>query len=654
MAFTANDILLDHPENSFCRIDGNVDTSSVRNAEIAEAGLRTNPGNYSGGNYLTQALTFPVPSSGKWFIEAKAIQSSGTGNAVALGILNNNIYPYWSNSPSFNYANSVYKNSVVANLSGNNFYGYIGGSLVEIHTDGSIFDGSYLFAFLIDVDNSKVYYAYDNGSGWTFYGGVAGTKSVNTNLASVTGISYTREYGDIITSTVAVNSANSNRGAIHFNFGDDPRYSFQDETPGGYTDANGHGNFKYALPSGYLALCTDNLPEPTISPNTDHPPNQQFHSRNYQGTTADQSLTGFGFRPDWLVFKQRNGTSDRAYFDSLRGPNSGLTTSGGSHGNAANTNANSTQDLETFDADGCTLGTASQYGSVNSNTLYNNVWAWKAGGNPSATNSGGQNPTSGSVMIDGVASTAALASSTIYPTKMSVNTKAGFSIVQYTGNGTNNADITIPHGLGVVPAMVWVKNITRGGNRWQVWHHKLSTDSTYETKNLTIQSAIEDAYSSQLRIPTANHIEVRDVNASGNHVVNRSGDSYIAYVFAQVEGYSAFGRYTAGAANDTKIYLDFKPAIIGFKRVVGGAANWYTFDRNITSTSDNTSTPHNVDTHWQPLELTNAWSDGGTTEICANGFRHLFSSTDVHNNNHQYIYYAMAGHMPLKYATGGS
>ena len=46
----------------------------------------------------------------------------------------------------------------------------------------------------------------------------------------------------------------------------------------------------------------------------------------------------------------------------------------------------------------------------------------KLGGNPSATNSGGQNPTSGSVMIDGVASTIALASSTIYPTKMSVNT----------------------------------------------------------------------------------------------------------------------------------------------------------------------------------------------------------------------------------------
>ena len=650
MAFTANDILLDHPENSFCRIDGNVDTSNTRSGEIEEAGCRMPVPAYSSGNYLTQALTFPVPSSGKWFIEAYAKEIAGSGNAASIGIVNNNIYPYWSNSPSFNYSNAVYKFSILAALSGDYMVGFVAGAST---TQIAGRTGSYHIAYLIDVDNSKLYGAYDNGSGWTFFSGTSGTISSSTNLASVTGVPYTREHGDIILAMNAASGNNANKSILHFNFGDDPGYGPENITKGGHTDANGHGNFRYALPSGYLALCTDNLPEPTISPNTDHPPNQQFHSRNYQGTTADQTLAGFGFRPDWLMFKQRNGTSDRAIFDSLRGVNSGLTTSGSSTA-AANTAANDQQDLEAFLDDGLRMGTASQYGSVNSNGHYNQVWAWKAGGNPSATNSGGQNPTSGSVMIDGVASTAALPSSTIYPTKMSVNTKAGFSIVQYTGNGTNNADITIPHGLGVVPAMIWVKNIGRGSTRWQIWHHKLSTDSTYETKNLIMSSSIEDAYSSQLRIPTANHIEVRDGNSDGNAFVNRNGDSYIAYVFAQVEGYSSYGRYTGGAANDTKIYLDFKPSIIGFKRVVGGATNWYTFDRNITDQSSNTSGPHNVDTHWQPLELTDAFTDGGTTEICANGFRHMFSSSDVHSDNHQYIYYAFAGHMPFKYATGGS
>jgi len=94
MAFTANDIFLDHPENSFCRIDGNVDTAGTRSGEIREAGCSMPLVGYSSGNWLTQSLTIPVPSSGKWFIEAYAIEEAGTGNAASIGIVNNNIYPY--------------------------------------------------------------------------------------------------------------------------------------------------------------------------------------------------------------------------------------------------------------------------------------------------------------------------------------------------------------------------------------------------------------------------------------------------------------------------------------------------------------------------------------------------------------------------------
>lgn len=638
MAFTANDILLDHPENSFCRIDGNVDTAGTRSGEIREAGCRMPLVGYASGNWLTQALTIPVPSSGKWFIEAYAIEEAGSGNATSIGIVNNNIYPYWSNSPTFNYSNSVYKFSINANLAGDNFVGYVAGSATA-STSGRT--GSYHIAYLIDVDNSKLYGAYDNGSSWTFFSGASGTKSENTNLASVTGVPYTREHGDIILAMVGSNGGNSNKSSLHFNFGDDPGYGASNITKGGHTDANGHGNFRYALPSGYLALCTDNLPEPTISPNTSNPPNEQFNSVKYTGNTSARTIS-LGLQSDWSWIKSRSATGSSALIDSLRGANKVLVS------NAQNSESTSSH------IDGLGTSLSLTGAGYNSNGVGYVAWSWKAGGTPSATNSGGQNPTSGSVMIDGSASTAALASSTIYPTKMSVNTKAGLSIIQYTGNGTNNADITIPHGLGVTPAMILVKNTSRNSMRWQIWHHKLSADSTYETKNLIIGSGVESAYSSQIRNPTANHIEVRDTDSAGNAFVNRSGDNYIAYVFAQVEGYSSFGRYTAGSVSDTKIYLDFKPSIIGFKRVVGGATNWYTFDRNVTSTVDITSNPHNVDTHWQPFDLNSAYTDGGTTEICANGFRHLFSSSDVHTNNHQYIYYAFAGHMPLKYATGGS
>ncbi len=196
--------------------------------------------------------------------------------------------------------------------------------------------------------------------------------------------------------------------------------------------------------------------------------------------------------------------------------------------------------------------------------------------------------------------------------------------------------------------------MSTGSKRWQVWHQNLSADGSVETENLILGSAVESSYTSQIRNPTANHIEVRDVDSAGNGYVNKSGDNYIAYVFAQVDGFSAFGRFTGGNVDDTKIYLDFKPNIIGFKRISGGAAHWYTFDRNVTSTSDSFSTPRNVDTHWQPIDLNQAHADPGTSEICANGFRALMARPEVHENNHVYIYWAVGGHMPLKYATGGA
>ena len=138
-------------------------------------------------------------------------------------------------------------------------------------------------------------------------------------------------------------------------------------------------------------------------------------------------------------------------------------------------------------------------------------------------------------------------------------------------------------------------------------HHKLSADGSVETKNLIMGSGVESSYTSQIRNPTANHIEVRDVDSNGNAFVNRNGDSYIAYVFAQVEGYSAYGRYTAGAVSDTKIYLDFKPSVIGFKRV-GVLLTGIHLTVILHLLLIILSTPRNVDTMWQPLDLTSAYT----------------------------------------------
>ena len=101
------------------------------------------------------------------------------------------------------------------------------------------------------------------------------------------------------------------------------------------------------------------------------------------------------------------------------------------------------------------MGTSTTTNETGNNTV---AWCWKAGGAPTASNSAGVGnaPTSGSIMIDGSASTATLAGN-LAATKLSANTKSGFSIVNYTNT---NANTTVAHGLTKRPDVVVVKNLT--------------------------------------------------------------------------------------------------------------------------------------------------------------------------------------------------
>ena len=72
------------------------------------------------------------------------------------------------------------------------------------------------------------------------------------------------------------------------------------ETAGGNTDANGQGDFKYSVPSGYKAICSANLPDPTILL-----PNKEFDTKLWTGNGGTQTITGF-FSPDWVWIKIRS------------------------------------------------------------------------------------------------------------------------------------------------------------------------------------------------------------------------------------------------------------------------------------------------------------------------------------------------------------
>lgn len=154
------------------------------------------------------------------------------------------------------------------------------------------------------------------------------------------------------------------------------------------------------------------------------------------------------------------------------------------------------------------------------------AWSWLAGGAPSADNSAGvgATPTANSVKIDGSNLGSALAG-TIAATRLTANTEAGFSIVSYTGSGSN---ATVAHGLGVAPKWVIVKK-RNGTGDWVVWHQGLGDGTKYIILD-TNQAVLTASNIWNSTIPTSSVFSV------GTHTTtNNSSDTYIAYCFAEFE-----------------------------------------------------------------------------------------------------------------------
>jgi hypothetical protein len=296
----------------------------------------------------------------------------------------------------------------------------------------------------------------------------------------------------------------------------------------------GQRAFAYTPPTGYKALNTANLPEPDIADGS-----QYFDTKLYTANNQTaQTITGLGFSPDLLWFKPRSRAEHHYLYDQVRGAGNRISSS--------QTIAEITGDnsLTAFTSDGFSLGVDGA-GIVNYGTDSMVAWAWDAGG-------------TGSSNTDG----------TITST-VSANPTAGFSIATYTGNGTAGA--TVGHGLGVAPRMIMVKRRDTGTD-WAVYH--ASTGATkYLTLNNTNSAGTSSAYWNNTE-PTST---LFSLGLSGE--ANTNGGTFVAYCFAEVEGYSKFGSYTgngSASGDGTFVYLGFRPAFFMIKGPSG--FDWYLFD----------------------------------------------------------------------------
>jgi hypothetical protein len=326
----------------------------------------------------------------------------------------------------------------------------------------------------------------------------------------------------------------------------------------------------------------------TINKSTDY-----FNTKLYTGTGSSNAITGVGHQPDFTWIKSRNSSSyNNMLFDSVRGATK-YVKSDGNH--AENTLAES---LKSFDTDGFTVGTESD---VNNNSTTYVAWNWKANGQGSSNTAG-----------------------TINTTYTSVNTTAGFSIIQYTGNGYANA--TIGHGLGVEPSMILFKR-TDSSNNWIVYHKSMGTGH-YLTLNT---NGTKDSASGAWCTPSSTLIQLNQVFGA----TNTNGATYIAYCFAEKIGYSKIGEYQGnGSSEGPFVFTGFKPSFI-FLKNTSSSNSWEIRDNKRQPFADGNGKRLFPDSNSAESSNTEA------IEKLSTGFK-IYSTGSGHNtNNNDYIYLAI-------------
>ena len=320
-------------------------------------------------------------------------------------------------------------------------------------------------------------------------------------------------------------------------------------------------------------------------------PSDYFNTKLYTGTGGTQAITGVGFQPDWVWLKARSSAYSHQLFDVVRGATKLLS--------SEETSAEQTlSGVTAFGSDGFTVG--SDAGSNNNTTTFAS-WNWKAGGSASSN-------TDGSI------------TSTV-----SANTTSGFSIVSYTGNGTAGA--TIGHGLGTVPSLI-IARIKSQAKDWNVYH--VSNGATKQLVLNTDAAVVTELDKWNNTTPTSSVFTVGDSSQ-----VNMSGESGIAYCFAEKTGYSKFGSYTGNGSTDgTFVYTGFKPAYVTIKRS-SNTSDWHHFD--------NKRAGFNGDNDYLKLNGSDSeGTSGDRIDFLSNGFKLRYATGNLNETGDTFIYNAFA------------
>lgn len=419
------------------------------------------------------------------------------------------------------------------------------------------------------------------------YNGTSGQKG-NNNTFTAYGATYTS--GDIIgvaldldAGTLVFYKNNISQGTAFTGLSGEFRATIGDG--GGANTISAIANFgqrpfAYTPPAGFRALNTNNLPTPSIVNGANF-----MAATTYTGNAAARSLSNavnsVSFQPDLVWIKSRTpGATNHALFDSVRGTTKYL---------SSNTTTGETtlaQSLTAFGADGFSLGTDTALVNANANSYV--AWQWKE------------------------------------------SVAAGLDVVSWNSNGNNN--VIINHTLGVAPSMIIAKYNSGAGAspNWYVYHKSLTSG------NIVALNTTGAAFSSPSIFSSVG-------SSSFTSNMNAATDTFVAYCFAEIVGFSRFGSYTGNGSTDGPfVFCGFRPRFVLIKSVASSVYFWRIFDtsRNSFNLSDLEIYPNS------PIVEQNV---NGKIDIISNGFKIRTGTGSGINDAEQYIFAAFA-EVPSKYA----
>ena len=341
-----------------------------------------------------------------------------------------------------------------------------------------------------------------------------------------------------------------------------------------------------------------------------------FQTLLYSGNaTGSRALTNTGnsdLQPDWVWIKERTSTSAHKLLDSTRGVSLALGTN--------TTNADeSFAFLSSFDSDGFTIGTSD--GSTNASGDTYVAWQWKANGGTTTSQTGSD--------IDSVTQ---------------ANTTSKFAIITYTGASNADSDSDnnsgaywrVKHGLGSTPKLAIFKNRSNAAG-WYVWHHKLG--GTQDQKTLQLQSNNAVGTESDILFGNTDWSSTEFEIGAWN-VVNRDSQTYVSYMFDEVQGYSKFGTYTGNANDDGPfLYTGFKPKFAIFKASSAAGEGW--------AIRDSARDPFNqmsgkLSANVNAQEGTTA--DDNDCDFLSNGIKLRSNDNQMNKTGTTFVYIAFAEH----------